>query len=242
MARQQDGRDQSARCGSKYIRGPIAIDGPAASGKSTVARLLAERLQGSYVSTGELYRAVGAETIRRGIDPEREEDQIGEMLECLDLACDFGSDGGLRIHINGRHVPSRELYSPEVAAVVSQVAAVPSVRSWLIECQRAIARRGLTVLEGRDIGTVILPDAPHKFFLTATPEERAKRRLAQGGDAPDGATIDAVAAQIAERDRIDSTRKVAPLRPAADAVVVDCSSLSIEETVDAMARIIEENR
>lgn len=126
--------------------------------------------------------------------------------------------------------------------MVSQVAAVPSVRSWLIECQRAIARRGLTVLEGRDIGTVILPDAPHKFFLTATPEERAKRRLAQGGDAPDGATIDAVAAQIAERDRIDSTRKVAPLRPAADAVVVDCSSLSIEETVDAMARIIEENR
>jgi cytidylate kinase len=218
------------------IRGPIAIDGPAASGKSTVARMVAERLGGHYVSTGDMYRAVTWEALRRGIDPERSPDAVVAMLADMSLEHMGARNTVPRVGINGTPVPEGELHSPAVARRVSQVAAIPEVRSWLVERQRETTRLGLVVLEGRDIGTVIFPDAPHKVFLTASPRERARRRLAQGGDVAEGATVESVAAEIAERDRRDSTRKVAPLRPADDARVIDTTEIGIAESVEQVLR------
>ena len=131
--------------------------------------------------------------------------------------------------------PGSKLRSPEVAAFVSPVAALPVVRDYLKELQRDSVKLGLIVMEGRDIGTVIFPDAKFKFFLTATPEERARRRLAQAGETFDGATLESVARDIAERDRIDSSRAVAPLKPATDAEIVDTSNMTIDEVINYLA-------
>lgn len=218
------------------VSGAIAIDGPAASGKSTVARRVAERLGGCYVSTGDMYRAISWESLRRGIAPLEHPDRIAAMLDEISLECVAGSGGLPRMVVDGTEIGPEKLHSPQVADRVSDVAAIPAVRSWLVERQRATARLGLVVLEGRDIGTVIFPDARHKFFLTATPEERARRRLAQGGDVPDNATIESVAAQIARRDHIDSTRKVAPLKAADDALVIDSTGMSVDQVVDLIVR------
>ncbi len=219
---------------------PIAIDGPAASGKSTVAKQVAKRLGGFYISTGDMYRALSWLSCERGIDPVREPDRLVEMLATIAFECLPGDDGLPRIRIDGVEIGQEKLRSSQVAARVSEVAAIPGVRSWLIGCQRATTRLGLVVLEGRDIGTVIFPDTPHKFFLTASPEERARRRLQQGGDVAEGATIEAVAAQIAKRDHLDSTRAVAPLKRAEDAVFIDSSDISIAGVVDLIVQAVAE--
>lgn len=214
------------------ITGPIAIDGPAASGKSTVAKRVAKKLGGFYISTGDMYRALSWESWKRGFDPENNTPDIVSMLDDIEFKCIPGEDGLPRILINGTELNQEQLHSPGVAGQVSQLSAIPEVREWLIDCQRSTQKLGLVVLEGRDIGTVIFPDAPHKFFLTASPEERARRRLAQGGDVPDGATIESVAREIARRDYRDSHRPIAPLKPAEDAVMVDSDNISIDQVVD----------
>ena len=206
----------------------IAIDGPAASGKSTVARLVAARLGGYYISTGEMYRALAWELLRRGVDPAADPAGVAALLPQLKLHCEL-RDGRPELVLNGERVPAEAVRAPELAAAASVAAAQPAVRAWLLERQRDTARLGLVVLEGRDIGTVVFPDTPHKFFITARPETRAQRRLAQAGETAPGATVASVAAEIVERDRRDATRAIAPLRPAADAVIIETDTLTAEE-------------
>jgi cytidylate kinase len=210
----------------------IAIDGPAASGKSTVARRVAERLGGFAVSTGDLYRAVSWAALERGLDVAGDPAAVVALLATLDLRYRVVGPGQLGLCLNGEPVPQERLRSAAVAAVVSLVARLPAVRAWLRDRQRECCALGTVVMEGRDIGTVILPDAPFKFFLTASPEERARRRLAQAGEVAPGATVASVAAQIAERDRIDSSRAVAPLRAAADALTICTDGMTPEAVCD----------
>jgi cytidylate kinase len=209
----------------------IAIDGPAASGKSTVARLVAERLGGFYINTGDMYRTVTRAVLDAGIDAEHDPEATVALLAGLDLRYRL-VDGTPVLHLNDIPVQQQSIRAPEVAKVVSFVARIPGVRDWLRERQRETRELGIIVMEGRDIGTVIFPDASHKFYMTASPEVRARRRLAQAGEVADGATLASVAAEIAERDRIDSTPAVAPLRPAEDAIHVNTDELTPEQVAD----------
>lgn len=223
------------------IRQQIAIDGPAASGKSTVARRVAVALDGWYVNTGHMYRALTWLAIEAGIDPASEADRLGEILTDTAMGFRPGDDHELTLLLNGDPVTDEQVRRPDVTARVSYVAREPVVREWLRDRQRASREHGLIVMEGRDIGTVIFPDARHKFFLTATPRERARRRLEQEGENLEGATLDSVAAEIAERDRLDSTRAIAPLRPADDAEQVDTTGMTIAQVVDHICRRVREH-
>jgi cytidylate kinase len=210
----------------------VAIDGPAASGKSTVARLVAGRIGGFYVNTGDMYRTITWQARQQGIDIAHDSGQIVQLLSGLELDVRVGSDGRPELLLNGKAVPQAAIRAPEIAGQVSLVAKIPAVRDWLVPRQRATRKLGRVVMEGRDIGTVVFPDADCKFFLTASPEVRAVRRLHQEGETADGATVESVAREIAERDRLDSSRPVAPLRPADDAEVIDSSGMSLEEVVE----------
>ena len=214
----------------------IAIDGPAASGKSTLASSLARKLEIPYINTGNMYRAITMFALDAGINRETEctNEIFVFLLKDLKLNYVKNPTGDYELELNGTLASSR-LRSPQVAAFVSSVAALSEVRNWLRNLQRECARLGLIVMEGRDIGTVIFPDAEFKFFLTATPEERARRRLAQDGETFDGATLESVAKDIAERDRIDSSRAIAPLKAAADAEIVDSTNMTINEVVNYLA-------
>jgi cytidylate kinase len=214
----------------------IAIDGPAASGKSTVASLLAVKLGIPYINTGNMYRAITMFALDSGIDLEKDctDQTFSVLLNSLKLRYVKVASGEFELELNGEF-PGSRLRSPDVAAYVSPVATLKVVREWLKGIQRESASLGMVVMEGRDIGTVIFPDAAFKFFLIATPEERARRRLAQAGETFDGATVESVARDIAERDRIDSTRAIAPLKPATDAEIVDSTSMTIEEVVEYLA-------
>jgi len=216
----------------------IAIDGPAASGKSTVARLVAERLGGYYVNTGDMYRAVSWAALERGVDVAGDPAGVTALLRSLELRYRVAGPGRLQLYLNGEPVPQERIRSAEVAAVVSLVARLPAVREWLRDRQRECCALGTVVMEGRDIGTVILPDAPFKFFVTASPEERARRRLAQAGEVAPGATIASVAAEIAERDRIDSSRAVAPLRAAADALTICTDGMTPDEVTARIVAVV----
>ena len=213
----------------------IAIDGPAASGKSTVARLVAARLGGYYINTGDMYRAVTWVAVECDLDIAGAPDTVAALLGTVALAYEL-RDGVPVLMLNGTPAPSAKLRSPEVARRVSLVARMPAVRTWLRERQRDTCRLGLIVMEGRDIGTVILPEARHKFFVTASPEVRARRRLGQPGEVGHGATVASVAAEIAERDRLDSSRRLAPLTPAADAVIVNTDGMTAEQVADLIVK------
>lgn len=217
----------------------IAIDGPAASGKSTIAGLVADRLGIPYINTGNMYRAVTLYAMRQGLNlSECSEEKLAPVLKQIKLNYVKAASGQYEIMLNGEF-PGAKIRTPEVASFVSLVAALPNVRTWLIDKQREFAGLGRIVMEGRDIGTVIFPRAQYKFFLTATPEERAKRRLAQAGEAPDGATVESIAKAIAERDLLDSTRKTAPLKKADDAILIDTSGMSIEQVIEQILRYIK---
>jgi len=213
----------------------IAIDGPAASGKSTVAKLVAAALGGFYINTGDMYRAVTRAALDAGIDADADPVAAVALLGKLDLRYRVVAGAPL-LHLNGEPVRQESIRGPKVAKVVSLVARIAGVRDWLRERQRETRELGIIVMEGRDIGTVIFPDAAHKFFMTASPEVRARRRMAQTGEVGDGATLASVAAEIAERDRIDTTRKVAPLRPAEDAVHIDTDPLTPQQVADVIVR------
>jgi len=209
----------------------IAIDGPAAAGKSTIARLVADRLGGVYINTGDMYRAVTWVALERGIDVAAEPGRVGALLDQIDLVYELDGHGRPSLLLDGVGVPQERIRAPRVAAAVSDVARIPAVRQWMVGRQRATRILGTVVMEGRDIGTVIFPEAAHKFFLTASPEVRARRRLEQEGETAAGATVESVAADIARRDRIDSMRRVAPLRAADDAVLVDSSDMTQDQVV-----------
>ena len=216
----------------------IAIDGPAASGKSTVAMLVAARLGGVYVNTGDMYRTVTRVVLDRRLDPRTDVAGVVRVLESIDVRYDRASDGSLELQLNGVPVDRAGIRAPDVAAAVSFVARIAGVRAWMLDRQRRTRDLGVVVMEGRDIGTVVFPDARHKFFLTASPAERARRRLAQGGETVPGATVESVAREIAERDRIDSSRAVAPLKPAADAIMIDSDLLTAAEVAERIVEIV----
>lgn len=199
----------------------IAIDGPAGAGKSTVAKLVAEATGLPYLDTGAMYRCVALLSTRTGIDSSNQSG-VAAIAESIDITFQ-----GVQCWMNGEDV-SQEIRSAEIASIVSIIAAQSPVRTAMrTQQQRWIQQQGGGVVEGRDIGTVVFPNAELKVFLTASPEERASRRVGQsGGD------LKEIAFNIAERDRIDSERVDSPLRPAGDAVVVDSTGLTITEVVD----------
>lgn len=205
---------------------PIAIDGPAASGKSSLGMALARRFGYLFLDTGLMYRAVTLAALEAGVPPE--DAAAGAFARSLDIRAVAGEE--TRILLGGRDVTGR-LREPEVEHHVSAYSALPSVRAAMVEAQRAIAARGPAILAGRDIGTVVLPDAPVKLFLEASPEARAARRSRQAHEW--GLAQEAAEARrdIEQRDRLDSSRAASPLRPAEDAVVIDTTDLTLEEVI-----------
>jgi CMP/dCMP kinase len=218
----------------------VAIDGPAGAGKSTVARRVAERLGYVLVDTGALYRAIALAAVRRGIAFDAL-DGVGELAETLAQAgaVRLANDAGIaRVLLEGEDV-SAFIRTPEISQGASKVSAVPRVRAALLEMQRAAGRAGGVVLEGRDIGSVVFPEAEVKVFLTASVDERARRRHAELARAGTTADIEAVKGEVVERDRRDSTRPIAPLIRAKDAVVVDSSALGVDEVVESIAALVK---
>lgn len=214
--------------GERYV---VAVDGPSGSGKSTVSRRLAARLGARYLDTGAMYRAVTWAVLAGGLDPH-DGDAVGKVAG--ELTLEISTDPKhLAVRVDGRPV-DREIRGPAVTAAVSAVAAVPEVRRILVARQRElIAEADRIVVEGRDIGTVVVPDADLKVFLTAAPDERARRRHAEVS----GSDVAATAADLARRDRLDSTRQASPLQQAPDAVVLDTTRLGIDEVVGRLAAL-----
>jgi cytidylate kinase len=210
----------------------IAIDGPAASGKSTVGHQLADRLGYLYFDTGVMYRAVTWAALDRQVSVA-DEPAVTTLAEALtiDVTAPHELDGRqVTVLVDGQDA-TWAIREPAVEAHVSRVSAYPGVRAAMVAQQRRIAARGRIVMVGRDIGTVVLPDADLKIYLDASPEERARRRWCEEQDRGIRRTYDEVLAEVRRRDRIDSTRQVAPLRPAEDATTVDSTALSIEAVV-----------
>ena len=208
----------------------IAIDGPAGSGKSTTAKKIAQLLGINYMDTGAMYRAVAYEMMKRGVDLT-DIDKINAEIRDIDLTVSY-SDGAQHISIDGRDVTDK-LRTPEVSAGASAVAKAGKVREYLVSIQQKTANQYDMVMDGRDIGTVVLPDSPAKFFMTASVDERARRRQAQLKAAGVESDFETLKSEIAARDKNDSEREISPLRMAADAVLIDNSNLS-EEDVNGM--------
>jgi cytidylate kinase len=208
----------------------ITIDGPAGSGKSSTAREVARRLGFRHLDSGAFYRALTCALLDEGIPPERWDTLSAEQLDALGVS-GVASEAGYRLEARGRDLTAR-IRAPEVNAHVSAVAALPAVREWLLERLRSAARGSSLVTDGRDMGTVVFPDAALKFFLVANPATRATRRLLETGEDPARpGLLQAEIGRIEARDRIDSERAVAPLRQPADAIVMDTTALGFEEQV-----------
>lgn len=214
----------------------IAIDGPAGAGKSTIARKAAAELGFIYVDTGALYRSVAYYCISKGTDVSASE-KVEELLPEITPELRF-IDGVQHVFVNGSDV-SHKIRTPEVSMAASKVSAILAVRAFLFELQQKIARENNVIMDGRDIGTVVLPNAELKIFLTASPEARADRRFKELKDKPDAPTYEQVLADIIKRDHDDSTRAVSPLKQAEDAVLCDTTSLSLEESVDMIIGMIK---
>ncbi|NCB00044.1 MAG: (d)CMP kinase [Clostridia bacterium] len=215
----------------------IALDGPAGAGKSTIARRVAEKLGILYLDTGAMYRAIGVKAVAQGLSP-KDEAAVGTLLESTDLDIRFVA-GAQEVWLDGVNV-SEAIRTPEASRAASDVSTLPVVRRALVDLQRKIASRQSLIMDGRDIGTHVLPDAKHKFFLTASVEERAHRRLLDlQNRGNQTVTLAEVRADIEYRDRQDSERAFAPLRQAEDAVLVDTTNLTIEEVVQTILGLIE---
>ena len=217
----------------------VTIDGPSGGGKSTISRLLAKSLGYAFLDTGAMYRAVGLAVQRAGLAVE-EGAPLASLLAGLEISL-VASAGETGVILNGEDI-SGVIRSPEMAMLASRVSALPMVRCYLTDLQRQIRTRGSIVTEGRDTGTVVFPNAAHKFFLDATPEERARRRVAQLREQGREVNEAEILVQIIERDRADTSRAHAPLQPAADAVIVDSSRLDIAGVVAVMLEQIKRNR
>jgi len=216
----------------------ITLDGPGGSGKGTIARLLAERLGWHLLDSGALYRLTALAARRAGIDPE-DEARVTELARTLPVAFEVGEDGTPRILLDGREVGS-ELRTEQCGADATRVEAMPAVREALLERQRAFRQPPGLVADGRDMGTVVFPDAPLKIFLTASLEERARRRYNQLKEQGVSANIHSLLQELADRDERDANRKVAPLRPAADAIVLDSTELGIDEVLQRILDLARE--
>lgn len=216
----------------------IAIDGPSGAGKSTMAKRLAKELGFVYVDTGAIYRTVSLYASRKGLAPTDEEG-IAALLPEIHIDLAYGADGAQQMILNGENV-SGEIRTPQISMYTSAVSAIPAVRAFLLDLQRDMARRKNLVMDGRDIGTVVLPDANIKLFLTAAPEARAKRRWLELREKGDSITYDQVLADVVQRDENDSHRAIAPLKQAEDAVLVDTTDYDLEESYQLLLRTIRE--
>jgi cytidylate kinase len=216
----------------------VAIDGPVASGKTTVARALARRIGALYLDTGAMYRALAYRAQHADASVSDESALIALLREApIDVRLDAAAPLGFRV-MSGDVELGAELFQNDVSAVVSAVAAHPRVRAEMVQRQRAIAAQGAVVMAGRDIGTVVLPDATVKIFLTASVDARVERRLAELLGAGTSVDRNVLRVQIAERDQLDRSRAVAPLRPADDAVEIDSSAMSVENVVEQIAALV----
>lgn len=213
----------------------VAIDGPAGAGKSTASRMLADRLGYTLVDTGAIYRAVALSAREHGIDWD-DARAMGEHASRLGIAMAPG-EGGVRVFVDGRD-RTPELRTPEISQGASKVSAHPTVRDALLALQRQLGAEGGVVLEGRDIGTVVFPDAEVKVFLTAGDEERARRRCAELAAKGVEVHVEEVLRELRERDHRDTMRPVAPLKAAGDALVLDSTQLSLDEVVDRLVHVV----
>ena len=216
----------------------VAVDGPSGAGKSTLAKEVARELHITYVDTGAIYRVIGVAAQRREIDP-KDEAAVAAMLPELDIGLKHGGDGLQRMYLNGEDVTDA-IRLPEISMYASAVSALPTVRAYLLEMQRRFAREQSVIMDGRDIGTVVLPDAEVKIFLTASSAVRAKRRCLELEQRGTPKPYDEVLAEIEQRDYNDSHRAIAPLTQAADAVPVDTSALDFEQSKALILKTIRE--
>ncbi len=216
----------------------IAIDGPGGAGKSSLAKAVAKKLSILHVDTGAIYRTIGYAAFARGLNA-KDESQIAPLLKTIRIDMAFDEAGRQKMLLDGKDV-SREIRLPEISMYASNVSALPCVRAYLLEMQRDIARKRSVIMDGRDIGTVVLPDADLKIYLTASAEERARRRCLELSERGTPEPYEAVLREINERDEQDMHRAIAPLREAADAVRLDTSALNFDESEQALLKLIQE--
>lgn len=221
---------------SKVIN--IAIDGPSGAGKSTIARYAAKEFGFIYIDTGAIYRTVGLAAQRAGLD-SKDADGVEAILPGLVIELTHGEDGVQRMMLGGEDV-SDEIRTPLSSIYASDVSAMPAVRAFLLEMQRELCRKNSSIMDGRDIGTVVLPDAQLKIFLTASAEARAMRRYIELREKGDSSTYEQVLADMQYRDLNDSSREAAPLKAAPDSVLVDTTEYTLQESIDLVCGLIRE--
>lgn len=214
----------------------VAVDGPAGAGKSTVSKLLAQKLGFIYIDTGAMYRALTLKALESGIRTN-DEDALLYLAKKTSIDLKNGPDGALIVLLDGKDV-SREIREPKITQFVSDVAKIKGVREIMVELQRKLGKRGSVVLDGRDIGTVVFPNAEKKFYIDANFSERVNRRYKESQELGQKVTIDSVSNDLDNRDKIDSTRVHSPLKRADDAIYVDTTNLSIEQVVEKLLKEI----
>ena len=216
----------------------IAIDGPAGAGKSSLSKEVAKELSFIYVDTGALYRTIGLAASRKGLKKE-DKAEIISMLNDIDVKLSFNDEGTQIVLLNGEDVSSF-IRTPEASMVASAVSAIPEVRAYLLDLQRNMAKSDNVIMDGRDIGTVVLPDAKIKIFLTASPEKRAMRRHKENIEKGIDSTYEEVLKDVNQRDYQDSHREIAPLKPAENSVLVDTSDYDFDGSKELLRKVIKE--
>lgn len=216
----------------------VAIDGPAGAGKSTIARAAAKELGFIYVDTGALYRTIALSAVRCGAVSDNE--KIINMLNDITVKLGFADDDSQCVYLNGEDVSSL-IRTPEISMAASKVSAIPEVRAFLLDLQRDIAKENHVIMDGRDIASVVLPDAKPKIFLFASPECRAERRYKELVEKGEDVTYEDVLADVNQRDYQDSHREIAPLKPTEESVMADTSELDLQQSIELIIRIIKEN-
>ena len=217
----------------------IALDGPAGAGKSTIARRAASELNYIYVDTGALYRAIALAALKKGIEPD-DAAEAEKLLPEITVDLAFNESGEQIVLLNGENV-SADIRTPEVSMAASKISAIPAVRAFLLDLQRGMAKTHNVIMDGRDIGTVVLPDAQVKIFLTASPEARAGRRYKELVEKGMDVNFEEILQDVITRDYNDSHRETAPLKPAPDSVTIDTTELDFEQSVEKIISVIKEN-
>ena len=217
----------------------IALDGPAGAGKSSIAKKAAKALDFIYVDTGALYRTIGLAASRKNVEPKPSK-EVEELLDKINVDLTFNSLGEQVVLLDGEDV-SGEIRTPEASMMASKISAVPAVRAYLLDLQRNMAKTHNVIMDGRDIGTVVLPNAKVKIFLTAAPEARAQRRYKELCEKGMDVKYEDVLNDVIQRDYNDTHRDVAPLKPADGCVIVDTTELDFEQSVDKIISVIKEN-
>ena len=218
----------------------IALDGPAGAGKSSIARRAAKALGYIYVDTGALYRTVGLAAMRNNVEP-KPSSELEQLLASIRVELTFNETGEQIVLLDGEDV-SGEIRTSEASKMASNISAVPAVRAYLLDLQRDMAKTNNVIMDGRDIGTVVLPDAKVKIFLTASPEARAQRRYKEMAEKGMDVQYENVLKDVMERDYNDMHREIAPLKPAEGSITVDTTELDFEQSIEAIINVIKENR